>query len=309
MVPGTTLAQTEAVADRVAAFMYEQPEVIRALERVREGNATIYVSLNPEREQTLVEFERNLAGELAAIPDARVRFQSQSGGFGSGRDMTVLLSGSDPTQLEETAATLVEQMKTLDTLVAPRVNADISRPEIIIEPRADLAAELGVTTTALSQTIRIATLGEIDQNAAKFSLSDRQIPIRVKLPQSSQRDLATIENLPVPTNNGGSVPLSRIAKISYGSGPTSIQRFNQNRRVLIGADLAPDVVQGTAQEQIDNLPIMQNLPQGVSTAPVGEAEWQGELLVNFIVALFSGILLVFAVLVLLYKLRNALVSR
>lgn len=301
MVPGTTLAQTEAVADRVAAFMYEQPEVIRALERVREGNATIYVSLNPEREQTLVEFERSLAEELAAIPDARVRFQSQSGGFGSGRDMTVLLSGSDPAQLEETAATLVEQMKTLDTLVAPRVNADISRPEIIIEPRADLAAELGITTTALSQTIRIATLGEIDQNAAKFSLSDRQIPIRVKLPQSSQRDLATIENLPVPTNNGGSVPLSRIAKISYGSGPTSIQRFNQNRRVLIGADLAADVVQGTAQEQIDNLPIMQNLPQGVSTAPVGEAEWQGELLVNFIIALCSGILLVFAVLVLLYK--------
>ncbi|HCI61324.1 MAG TPA: transporter, partial [Erythrobacter sp.] len=167
-----------------------------------------------------------------------VRFASQSGGFGSGRDVTVMLAGSNPELLNDTAATLVEQMKGIDTLVAPRISADINRPELIIEPREDLAAELGVTTLAISQTIRIATMGEIEQNAAKFSLSDRQIPIRVKLPERSREDLETIRNLPVQTASGGSVPLSRVADVSFGSGPTTIQRYNQNRRVLVGADLA-----------------------------------------------------------------------
>ncbi|GAA4642078.1 hypothetical protein GCM10023115_03630 [Pontixanthobacter gangjinensis] len=301
MVPGTTLATTERVADQVAAILYEQPEVLRALERVREGQATLYVALKEDREKTSIEFERDLAPTLAAIPDARVRFASQSGGFGSGRDMTVMLAGSDPELLEATAATLVEQMKGLDTLVAPRISADINRPELIIRPRADMAAELGVTTAALSQTIRIATMGEIEQNAAKFSLSDRQIPIRVKLPAKSRQDLNTIANLPVQTARGGSVPLERVAEISFGSGPTVIQRYNQNRRVLVGADLAQNVVKGTAQQQIDALPVLADLPQGVIRDVVGEDEWQQELADNFLIAVLSGILLVFAVLVLLYK--------
>src|SRR3546814_3562710 len=69
-----------------------------------------------------------------------------------------------------------------------------SRPEIVIKPRFDLAASPGVTTAALSQTIRVATIGDIDQNSAKFSLSDRQIPIRVAVAENSRRDLATIRS-------------------------------------------------------------------------------------------------------------------
>ncbi|MBO6527275.1 efflux RND transporter permease subunit [Erythrobacter sp.] len=301
MVPGTTLETTERVTDQVADILYEQQEVERALERVREGRATIYITLKPDRERTSIEFERSLAPTLAQIPDARVRFASQSGGFGSGRDMTVMLAGSDPELLNQTAATLVEQMKGIDMLVAPRISADINRPELIIEPREDLAAELGVTTVALSQTIRIATMGEIEQNAAKFSLSDRQIPIRVKLPEQSREDLTTIKNLPVQTASGGSVPLSRVADVSFGSGPTTIQRYNQNRRVLVGADLAQGVVKGEAQAEIDALPILQDLPQGVIRDVVGEDEWQQELITSLLIAIVSGVLLVFAVLVLLYK--------
>ena len=301
MVPGTTLETTERVADRVAALLYEQPEVEIALERVREGQATIYVTLKEDRDKKSVEFERDLAPTLAQIPDARVRFASQSGGFGSGRDITVMLAGSNPDLLEETAATLVEQMKGIDLLVAPRISADINRPELIIEPRPDLAAELGVTTAAISQTIRIATLGEIEQNAARFSLSDRQIPIRVKLPEQSRESLTTIENLPVQTRNGGSVPLARVADISFGSGPTTIQRYNQNRRVLVGADLGQGVIKGDAQKLIDQLPILQNLPQGVIRDVVGEDQWQQEMISSLIVAIVAGFFLVFAVLVLLYK--------
>ncbi len=304
MVPGTTIEQTERKVDEVLALVKDEPEIDVALERINEGNGRVFLELKRDRKRSSLEFERALTPRLQKVADARVSFVNQNGGGpggGSGRAISVMLSGSDPDLLQKTAQTLVEQMSQLKVVVAPRISADLRRPEIVITPHLDLAASLGVTTQQLSQVIRIATQGEIDQNSAKFSLSDRQVPIRVKLPVSSRRDLSTLQNLPVPTTSGGSVPLSRVATIGFGSGPTSIQRYNQNRRVFIGADLPPGVVKGTADAAIKALPIMKNLPQGVSNAPAGEDRWQQEMLYNFMVALAAGVLLVFSVLVLLYR--------
>jgi multidrug efflux pump subunit AcrB len=181
------------------------------------------------------------------------------------------------------------------------VGSNLAQPEIQITPRFDLAADLGVTTAALSQTIRIATLGEIEQNSAKFSLSDRQVPITVSLSENARRDISTLENLPVPTTSGGSVPLKAVAQIGFGSGPTTINRSNQLRRITIGADLAPGVVEGDVWTKVRQLPAYKNLPQGVQQMNLGNQKWQAELLFNFAVALISGVLLVFAVLVLLYR--------
>ncbi|MEO0031314.1 MAG: hypothetical protein RIS94_1072 [Pseudomonadota bacterium] len=302
MVPGTTIQQTERKIDEVLAMVKDQPEVNVALERVSEGSGRIFIEFRRDRARSSVEFERQLTPKLQQVADARVTFMSQNGGpgGGSGRPISVMLSGSDPDLLQRTAQTLVEQMGGLKNVVAPRISADLRRPEIVITPHLDLAASLGVTTQALSQVIRIATQGEIDQNSAKFSLSDRQVPIRVKLPLESRRDLSTIEDLPVPTTAGGTVPLSRVATIGFGSGPTSIQRYNQNRRIFVGADLPPGVAKGTAMNEINALPIMKALPQGVSNAAAGEDKWQQEMMSNFMVALASGVFLVFAVLVLLY---------
>lgn len=304
MVPGTTIEQTERKVDEVLALVKDEPEIDVALERINEGNGRVFMELKRDRARSSIEFERAMTPRLQKVADARVSFMNQNGGGpggGSGRAISVMLSGSDPELLQKTAQTLVEQMSGLKEVVAPRISADLRRPEIVITPHLDLAASLGVTTQQLSQVIRIATQGEIDQNSAKFSLSDRQVPIRVKLPVASRRDLSTLQNLPVPTVSGGSVPLSRVASIGFGSGPTSIQRYNQNRRVFIGADLPPGVVKGTADAAIKALPIMKNLPQGVSNAAAGEDRWQQEMLTNFMVALAAGVLLVFSVLVLLYR--------
>ncbi len=303
LTPGTTIQRTEAVTDQVRDMLATAPEVSSAFSRINVGSANIFLTLKKDRTMTSVEFQRSWAPRLNGIPDARVTFESQSqGGPGAtGRDITITLGGSDPAQLIATANTLVAQMNGMRELVAPRTNADLQRPEIIIKPRTQLAAEMGVTTQALSQAIRIATLGEIDQNSAKFSLSDRQIPIRVQLGQQSRQTLSTIENLPVATSTGGSVPLKVVADIKFGSGPVIVQRTNQTRRITVGADLAPGLVSGDAMPKIDALPIMKNLPPGVTKLRLGEAKWQAELAVSFAIAVVTGILLVFATLVLLYK--------
>ncbi|MBC7522296.1 MAG: efflux RND transporter permease subunit [Sandarakinorhabdus sp.] len=298
--PGSTLAQTVAVADRATAILEKSPVVATAFSDVEIGTAQIFLTLAKNRPTSSVEFERDFAPKLAEIPDARVYFQSQNGG-GSGRDMTVMLAGTDPVLLNTTADKIVEEMRGLPQLRQARVEGDNRRPEITIRPRFALAADMGVTTAALSETIRIATQGDIDQNVAKFSLADRQIPIRVALAEDSRRSIATLENLPVPMARGGTVPLKVVADISFGAGATQVRRYNQNRRVLIGADLAPGLVSGDARPKIDALPTMKNLPLGVEVVKLGQDKWQAELLVNFIYAVIAGVLLVFAVLVLLYK--------
>lgn len=297
MPPGVTLDQTRAVADEAARVLREEPDVVSAFESVQVGTATIYVSLSEERERTSTEFQREVSPRLRDIADARVTFLNQN--VAGGRDVSVLLAGSDPEKLYDAARAVVDEMRQRPEFRAARIEGDLRRPEITITPRLDLAADLGITTQALSQAIRVATQGEIDQASARFSLSDRQVPVRVVLEESARRNLSTIENMPVPTSSGGSVPLKVVADISFGAGPAQIQRFNQERRIMIGADLAPGIVEGVSI--INQLPSMQNLPDGVERARFGQDKAQAELVESFTMAVVAGIFLVFAVLVLLYK--------
>ena len=301
LTPGSTLEQTEAVVDQAVRKLRAQQEVAEAFADVNVAEATIYIHLRKDRNRTSVEFERALQPEMAKIPDARINFASQQGGGPSNRDITLMFAGDDPQVLYATALKLVDEMKTVPELRAPRIEGDMRRPEITVKPRFDLAADLGVTTAALSQTIRIATIGDIDQNVAKFSLSDRQIPIRVVIDKTARQDLGTIENLPVPTVSGGSVPLKVVADIGFGSGPTIIRRFNQKRRIVLSADLAPGKVTSDAMKKINELPAMKNLPTGVEKVSFGQQKMQTEMMTNFAIAVVSGVLLVFAVLVLLYR--------
>jgi multidrug efflux pump subunit AcrB len=300
MPPGSTLDQTRFVADRAAALVRGQGDVESAFASVRAGASTIYVSLKDRgegRDRTSTDFERQVGPLLQGIPDARVTFRAQNSV--GGRPIAVMLSSSDPVKLQQAALKLVEDMRKRPELVAPRIAGDLRRPEITITPRLNLMADMGVTTSAMSQAIRTATQGEIDQASARFSLSDRQVPIRVALQEDSRRNLSTIENMPVPTTAGGSVPLKVVASISFGAGPAQIQRFNQERRILVGADLQPGVVDKEAI--IESLPILQNLPDGVERARSGQQREEAKLMSEFLGALISGTFLVFAVLVLLYK--------
>ncbi|WP_205479300.1 efflux RND transporter permease subunit [Sphingomonas arenae] len=301
--PGATLEQTQDVVQRVADIVEEHPDVKDVFQRVFTSTGFINVIYNEDRSKKSFEIEREITPKLAQIPDARVNFMSQGGGGpgSGGRAITLYLGSDDPVKLNAVANKIADEMATVPELVAPRVQGDDVRPEIIIKPRFDLAADLGVTTAALGQTIRIATIGDIAQNSAKFSLSDRQVPIIVGISEEQRKDIATLQNLPVPTSSGGSVPLKSVADISFGSGPVTVQRTQQMRRIAVGADLAPGLVSGDAWKKIDELPTLKNMPEGVQRLTLGDQKWQGELIQNFVIAVFAGIALVFAVLVLLYR--------
>jgi len=307
--PGVRLEDTAAVSAQASAILRRQPEVTHVVEAVGEGgslgdevrNAVLYISLVPREQRKLTsrQFEHNLITELRRIPDARIDFQTNGAGGGGGRDITLYLTGDDGALVQSTAQQIITEMRGLPTLREPRINGDLPRPEIVIRPRLDVAAQLGVTVESISQTVLIATLGDIPQNVAKFSLKDRQIPIRVSLVEHARNDLSTLENLPVPTSSGQTVPLKSVADLSFGEGPTKVRRYNQSRRVSLEADLN-GVELGTAMKAIRALPTMKNLPNGVRLVEVGDVEIMTELFTNFALAMATGILMVFAVLVLLF---------
>ncbi|HUJ54136.1 MAG TPA: efflux RND transporter permease subunit [Steroidobacteraceae bacterium] len=301
---GARLEDTAAVAAAAYHIMARQPEVQSVVEQVggdefgEVRTASLYITLvkPSQRKASQRQWEDRVIKDLAAIPDARIHFNRN----GNGRDINIYITGDDSRLVEASARKLVDEMRQLPMLRDAGIDGDMPRPEILITPHLDLASQLGVTVASLSETIRIATLGDLDQNSAKFSLADRQVPIRVSLAEDYRRDLSTLENLPVPTAGGRAVPLKAVADITFGQGPTRVRRYNQARRLSIVADLNNGAKLGPAMEKIKALPALKNLPPGVHQVDVGDAKYMAELITNFLIALVTGILMVFAVLVLLF---------
>jgi hydrophobe/amphiphile efflux-1 (HAE1) family protein len=302
--PGVLLSQTAAVSARAYGIVSRHPEVLSVVETVGEDedgelrNGSLFIQLVPpsQRKLSQKQWEEQVGAEMQVIPDARVQFEKQSE---NGHDLNLYVVGNDPEAVERTAHEAITEMRTLKELRDPRIDGEMARPELVVHPHLDVAAQLGVTVENLSETVRLATLGDLPQNEAKFALPDRQIPIRVSLIESSRRDLATIENLPVRTISGATVPLKAVADIGFGQGPSRVRRYNQVRRVSLEADLN-NAQLGTALDKIRALPVYRNLPAGVQIVEIGEAQYMQELFTSFVLALVAGIMMVFAVLVLLF---------
>ena len=301
--PGGRLEDTARVSAAAAAILRKSPEVTDIVEFVGSDDgeirlANIYISLVPRSQRSLSQkqWEQKMMPLLSQVPDGLLNFSQN----GNGRDIQLYLTGDNPGLVEATGRKVLAEIRALNEVRDARIKGDLPRPELVVHPRLDIAAQLGVSVQSISETIRIATLGDLPQNGAKFSLSDRQIPIRVSLIESARRDLTTLENLPVPTASGASVPLKTVADLSFGQGPSAVRRYNQSRRVFIEADMSPGVELGTATKKIYALPTLKHLPEGVHLVETGDTEFMKELYQNFLLAVGAGVLMVFAVLVLLF---------
>ena len=119
---------------------------------------------------------------LADQPDIRYWFLKDNGQ----RDLSLIVAGPDIDVINDTANQLASEMRAIPIIENPMSTAELDRPELRITPKRQVAADLGVSTEALSETIRVATLGDIDANLAKFNAGDRLVPIRVELDEAAR---------------------------------------------------------------------------------------------------------------------------
>src|SRR5262249_45364941 len=135
----------------------------------------IVAKLKAHRSHTTDQMKQLMRNKLPLIADARITYQSANGG---GADLAVILASQDGHALAEAQETLVRQMRGLAHLLGdPRLATPPASPELIVRPKREEAARLGVTADTLGQLARVATIGDIDANVAKFPDGERRIPI------------------------------------------------------------------------------------------------------------------------------------
>ena len=318
--PGSTYAQTFAAAEQARELVQKSPHVKLVYTAIGGGStgadtftpgaglpevtkATLTLNLTHRSERSPFfgektskqDIEAELRTLLAELPGARVKV-----GFGASSEKYVLvLAGADGAVLQQHAALVEKDLRSIPGIGAVTSSSSLVRPELIVRPDSAKAADLGVTSAAIAETLRIATAGDYDQSLPKLNLSQRQVPIVVKLPASARTDLALLERLPVPGTHGP-VMLGNVATLELGSGPATIDRYNRQRNINFEIELNQQPL-GEVKAAALALPSLQNLPAGVTQTEIGDAEAMGELFASFGLAMLTGVLCIYIVLVLLFK--------
>ncbi len=311
--PGATADHMEGVVRDITSTFSERPEVTNVFAQigstvVAQGpgggggggsdlrSGTVTVLLDEGRDLSGDEIRREMREALREIPDARVTFLDGQGQAG----LQIVLTSEDPDALREAALELERQMREVPEIAEPRPSVPPTGPELIIRPRAAEAARLGVSAEQIATVARVATVGDIDANVAKMTIGERRLPIRLRLPADARTDLEAIRGLRLPTATGGVTTLGAVADVEFQAGPARIERLNRRRQLTVQAELN-GVELGDANQKVQALPIMQDLPEGVAPAATGELEAMQELFGAMGLAIFAGVSMIFAVLVLLFR--------
>ncbi|WP_431509188.1 efflux RND transporter permease subunit [Variovorax sp. DAIF25] len=312
LAPGATLAQTQATAEETRNRLMKIRHVRSVYTTVGGGSAggdpfanfgtpetrkaTLTVKLDPRGDRPRKQvIENEIRRALETLPGVR----STVGLGGSGEKYILSLSGDDPATLVGAARDVERDLRTIAGLGNITSTASLIRPEIAVRPDFARAADLGVTSSAIAETLRVATLGDYDQSLPKLNLAQRQVPILVKLEDSARQDLALLERLTVPGSRGP-VMLGQVAQLTVEGGPAVIDRYDRSRNVNFEIELS-SVGLGDAKNAAMALPSIRNLPPGVRVTEVGDAEVMTELFNSFGLAMLTGVLCIYIVLVLLFK--------
>lgn len=305
--PGSNLDDTRERTDRLARLIREKvPEVESVLViggsnplgtlEVRRATVIVRLVHKTKRERTQRQIQQATSPLFTQIPDIRAWYVNDRGE----RELSIIVMGTDERNLSLAVAKLEAEMRQIPGFVNVAASAGLERPEIRVVPKADEAARYGVTTDQISEAVRVATIGDVTANLAKFNAGDRLVPIRVQLDTDARARLDLLSALTVTTATGQQVPLTAVADIDFGQGPSSIERYNRVRRVNIGTDLGGGLEIGPALEKVFQLPAARNLPAGVSFQRGGDAEVMQEVFDGFAMAMGTGLLMVLGVLVLLF---------
>ena len=310
--PGSTLAQTRVVAEaaRLAAMQVKGVQRIfssigggssgdafapGAAAEARRAVLTLSVIHRTERKASLAQLESQIRAQLSSIPGARFTV----GPPDTGVKMQLVLKSEDPLALNAAARQVERELRTLSGIGNVNSSASLVRPEIIVRPDFARAADLGVTAASIGETVRVATAGDYDTSLPKLNVSERQVPIRVKLPDAVRADLAAIARLTVPGKNGP-VMLGNVASVTMASGPAQIDRLNRSRNITLDVELGGRTL-GEVNAEARALPALKNLPPTVQIAELGDAQEMQALFASFGLAMLIGVLCIYGVLVLLFR--------
>ena len=314
MPPGTRFADTHDAAERARELIRGNAHVKTVYTTIGGGSAggdpfappgvaearkaTLNINLTPRTQRrgvTKQQIEADLRARMRELAGARVSV----GLGGSGEKYILVLAGDEGSTLLAAAREVERDLRTIPGLGNITSTSSLIRPELVVRPDFAKAADAGVNSITIADTLRIATVGDYDLALPRLNLAQRQVPIVVRLPDAAKQDLSLISQLTVP-GRGGPIRIDSIATLAIESGPAQINRYDRLRNVNIVIELNNQPL-GTVVAEVDRLPSLTSLPAGVTRATIGDAEVMAELFASFGLAILTGVLCIYIVLVLLFK--------
>lgn len=310
--PGATLAQTQASAEAARVILQKIPHIKSVYTTIGGGaagsdpfaeggaaetrKATLTIQLDERGQRPRKQvIERQMREQLQKLPGVRLNV----GLGGNGEKLELLLLSEDSDALKNAANAVERDLRTIPGIGNISSNLSLVRTEVIATPDFAAAADLGVTSTSIGETLRIATVGDYEQSLAKLNLDKRQVAIVVKLEDSARTDLSVLERLAVPGTKGP-VMLGQVAKLSLAAGPSVIDRHDRVRDIHFEVELS-SLSLSEAKAALAKLPSIKNLPAEVERDELGDAEAMTELFESFGLAMLTGVVCIYFVLVLLFK--------
>ena len=294
MPSNTVMTETKKVADQVEDIIERVPEVELIMNSVEGSSASITVVLVPlsERDRSSEDVAYVLQQEFDKIPGADITaaaFDMMS--MGSGSPISIQVQGNNSADLEQLANSIETIMRTVDGVVNIDNSVKDTDEELNIIIDRDKAAYYNISANNVYQTVSLALNGS---TISRYRGGEEELDIVLKYPDEMTTSLDDLRNLMIPSNSGGQVPLSEVARIDHGFGQKTINRQDQSRIETVACDVYGRDVSSVNDEimaQVELLP----LPAGCTITSGGDIESMEEVFYDLFLAIAMALLLVYMV--------------
>ena len=294
MPSNTVLSETKQVADYVEDIIARTPEVDLIMNTVEGNSASITVVLVPldQRDRSSADVAHALQNQLDNIPGADITASAMDMiSMGSGGSISIQIQGNNPDDLEQLAGSVEAAMRSVDGAVNIDNSVKDTDEELNIIIDRDKAAYYNISANNVYQTVSLALNSS---TISKYRGGEEELDIVMKYPDEMTTSLDDLRNLMIPSNSGGQVPLSEVARIDHGFGQKTINRQNQSRVETVSCDVYGRDLNSVNEEimaLVDQLPI----PAGCEISSGGDIESMMEVFNDLFLAIAMALLLVYMV--------------
>ena len=296
--PGNTLDTTNKIAQQVESVVIAQPEVQRSSTRVGAGSGFIQVQLIPgaKTDDVIARLRKLLSQSGGQLSYSK---PNQFAGVGAG----IMGAGGRPVQLSVQGPVTADVLDGVAHQIMDRIStipgikdATVSTPQL--QPELDIivdrlrCADAGISATTVGSTIATMVQGSV---ATQVQWQGRLTDVTVQLRAADISDTTALMALPIASSNGTLYPLSALANVQSGTGPTRLSRQNQQAIITVGANLEGRS-QGDVATDIQNSLANVQLPVGVTWKFSGQMAQAQSAYRSLIFALLLGLIFVYMVL-------------
>lgn len=282
---GSTLSTTSALSERMAADLRKLPGVTDTLVTIGSGQqqivnvANIYIKMTPIEERTVSQQELMLRARseiigkyLKEIPQLRTsvnQVAAISGGGFRNADIQFVISGPDLDKLTKYSENLLAKMKTLPDVVDVDTTLITGKPELRVVIDRARAGDLGVRIGDIAQSLNTLVAG---QKVSTFNAGTDQYDVRVRAIGEFRASAEGLQRMLVSSSKIGWVSLDNLVRVEQATGPSSIDRFNRQRQVMVVGNTKPGGSQAAVISKMFEFAKAENMDSAYKTFLSGRSK-------------------------------------